>query len=135
MYSEKATKISDFFLITCWQQSEIFGLLRMYELSHAQNWYGRYGNFYIKVLFTVCYTKRQITALTFFLPLTNNWPHFFCRYKNNNKNCWERQNSLILKVKEWIQRSDSIQIWSRPAWWFSVGRFDYNRALRSHDLL
>ena len=37
-----------------------------------------------KVLFTIRYTKRQITALT-----------FFCHYKNNNKNLPERQNSLI----------------------------------------
>ena len=39
-----------------------------------------------KVLFTVRYANRQITALT-----------FFCHYKNNNKNCRERQKSLILK--------------------------------------
>ena len=38
-----------------------------------------------KVLFTVCYTNRQITALT-----------FFSHYKNRR----ERQNSLILKVKK-----------------------------------
>ena len=38
-----------------------------------------------KVLFTVRYTNRQITALT-----------FFCHYKNRR----ERQNSLILKVKK-----------------------------------
>ena len=71
------------------------------------------GQFH-KVLFTVRYTKRQLTALTF-LPLTNNCPRFFCHYRNNNKSCQEMQNSLILKVKEWIQGSDSIQIWSRPA--------------------
>ena len=62
-----------------------------------------FTNFVTKVLlFTVRYTKRQITALT-----------FFCHYKNNNENHREWQNSLILKVKKWIQRSDSIQIWSR----------------------
>ena len=34
--------------------------------------------FLIKVLFTVRYTKRQITALNLFLPLTNNCPQFLC---------------------------------------------------------
>ena len=44
-----------------------------------------------EALFTVRYKKRQIYA-----------PHFFCYYKNNNKNRRERQNSLILKFKKWI---------------------------------
>ena len=51
------------------------------------------------ILFTVRYTKRQIPALT-----------SFCHYKNNNKNRRDRQNSLILKVKKYIQRLDNIQI-------------------------
>ena len=54
--------------------------------------------------------KKTNNCPHFFLPLTNNCPHFFCHYKNNNKNRRERQNSLILKVKKRMQRSDSIQI-------------------------
>ena len=51
-----------------------------------------------KVLFTVRYTDKQITALI-----------FFCHYKNNDKS--PRQNYLILKVEKWIQRSDSNKRW------------------------
>ena len=50
--------------------------------------------------------------------------YFFIRSKNNNKNRWEmgllslsnleicikKQNSLVLKLKTWFQRWDSIQI-------------------------
>ena len=57
-----------------------------------------------EVLCTVCYTNRQITALT-----------FFAINKKTNKNCQKKQNSLILNAKKWIQRPDSIQIWSMPA--------------------
>ena len=61
-----------------------------------QEFDSQYEQGFGKVLFTVRYTNRQITALT-----------FFCHYKNNNKNHREigllslskRQNSLNLKDK------------------------------------
>ena len=35
----------------------------------------------------------------------------------------KRHNSLVLKVKKWIQRSDCIQIISRPAQWIQTDVF------------
>ena len=70
--------------------------------------------------------------------LTNNCPHFFCHYKNNKKiagkwDSWvcqilkfvsKRQNSMILKVKKWTQRSNSIQIWSILYTWMTESAWD-----------
>ena len=50
--------------------------------------------------FLLCVTQRQITALIFFLPLTNNCPHFFAITKTITKIAGKGRKSLILKVKK-----------------------------------
>ena len=83
-----------------------------------QEFDSQYEQGFGKVLFTVRYTNRQITALTFFAitktitKIDGKWDCWVCQIL---KFASKRQNSLILKVRKWIQKSDSIQIWSRPA--------------------
>ena len=90
----------------------------------------RFGNLSRKIIFEFSwvhvgflksfspFVTQIITALIFFAitktitKIAGKWDCWVCQIL---KFASKRQNSLILKVKKWIQRSDSIQIWSRPA--------------------